>query len=58
MTRRADEWAYHVEGGDPGVRLMSRHFPERDVVITTIGNTDYGMGKVYDLIEAEVLHSV
>jgi CubicO group peptidase (beta-lactamase class C family) len=57
MTQFADEWAYHVEGGDPGVRLMSRHFPERDVVITTIGNTDYGMGKVYDLIEAEVLHS-
>ena len=49
---RRQEWAkVFVEGYDPGVALRSAFYPQRDRVLTLIGNTDRALWRLFNQIE-------
>ena len=39
---------YYVEGWDPGVAFLSAVYPEKDVVITILGNTNRSVWPIHD----------
>jgi CubicO group peptidase (beta-lactamase class C family) len=40
-----------VEGADPGVALRSTVYPEEDLILTVIGNTEHALWPLYEALE-------
>jgi CubicO group peptidase (beta-lactamase class C family) len=45
---------YFVVGSDPGVALHSAVYPERDIILTMIGNTGSALWSLYKVIEGSL----
>ncbi|GEM44779.1 serine hydrolase domain-containing protein [Deinococcus cellulosilyticus] len=53
-----DQPHFFVEGSDPGVALRSRFMPDRDAILTVMGNTQKAMWAFYGDLQQEVLENV
>jgi hypothetical protein len=49
---------FFVEGSDPGVALTSAVYPDEDVILTVIGNTEHALIPLYKEIEKTLLVEV